>query len=119
MGTELCGCNNNPGPSSETSLVIILIYNKRVIQVPKKIETIKNNPKKSDIETNSNFRSINDNISISQNDLKSVNSQNNKYLRTNQDKEVSKNNFITNVVAESTKYKLQKLQYKTKINRQK
>ena len=94
MGTELCGCNNNPGPSSETSLVNILIYNKRVIQVSKKIETIKNNPKKSDIETNSNFRSINDNISISQNDLKSVNSQNNKYLRTIQDKEVSKNIFI-------------------------
>ena len=46
MGTELCGCNNNPGPSSETSLVNILIYNKRVIQVPKKLETIKNNPKK-------------------------------------------------------------------------
>ena len=90
MGTELCGCNNNPGPSSETNLVNILIYNKRVIQVSKKIETIKNNPKKSDIETNSNFRSINDNISISQNDLKSINSQNNKYLRTNQDKEVRK-----------------------------
>ena len=94
MGTELCGCNNNPDPSSETSLVNILIYNKRVIQVHRRIETIKNNPKKIGIETNSNFRSINDNISISQNGLKSMNSQNNNYLRTIQGKEVRKNIFM-------------------------
>jgi len=31
MGYELCGCNNNPGPASETSLVNILIYNKGLL----------------------------------------------------------------------------------------
>ena len=91
MGAELCGCNNNPGSSSETSLVNNLIYNKRliVIQVPNRIETFKNNPKRTDIETNSQFRSINDNISISQNDLRSMNSQNNQLLRDIKEKEVS------------------------------
>ena len=90
MGYELCGCNNNPGPSSETSLVNILIYNKGLLQAPGKTETINNNPIKPDIEVNTPVRTTYDNISISQNDLKSVNSQNNKTLRAIQEKEVSK-----------------------------
>jgi hypothetical protein len=29
MGVDLCGCNNNPGPSAETNLVIIFLYNNK------------------------------------------------------------------------------------------
>lgn len=90
MGYELCGCNNNPGPASETSLVNILIYNKGLLQAPGKTETINNNPTKPNIEVNTPFPTTNDNISVSQNDFKSMNSQNNKTLRAIQDKEVSK-----------------------------
>lgn len=31
MGVDLCGCNNNPGPSSETNLVFKNIYNNKSI----------------------------------------------------------------------------------------
>ena len=103
MGYELCGCNNNPGPSSETSLVNILIYNKGLLQAPGKNETINNNPIKPDIEVNTPIRTTNDNISISQNDLKSVNSQNNKTLRAIQDKEVSEKYYKILIIVSKPK----------------
>ena len=86
MGVDLCGCNNNPGPSSETNLVIISIYNNLMIikhiQVSNKIEAIKANPNqnKTDIDTNSPFKSNYN--TISQNDYKSINTVNSQQINT-------------------------------------
>ena len=94
MGVKLCCCNNNnPESNSETSLVNIFIYNiynERLIQAPKKIETLKSIPKKKETESNSRLRSINDDSSISRNEMKTINSRNSKVVKTFQEKEVSK-----------------------------
>ena len=93
MGYELCGCNNDSGPSTEANLVIILIFNKIFLQVNNNInniETLKNNPKRQDLETNSQFKSNYN--SISQNDFKSINSQINFNKSVNEKEEVSKKN---------------------------
>ena len=88
MGINLCGCNDNLSPSTETNLVIISTLYKNMLQVPKKIETIQNSHKKLDLDTNSRFCS-NFN-SISQNDNKSLNIQHNIIFKSNEKEEVTK-----------------------------
>ena len=65
MGINLCGCNNDPGPSTEANLVIIIFKRNLFFQVD-----INNK------EKNSVLPSVSDISSISPNELKSITSNN-------------------------------------------
>ena len=90
MGINLCGCNNDPGPSTEANLVIIIFKRNLFFQVDINNKE-KNKPKEIiEKEKNSILPSISDINSICPNDLKSINSNN--LIKPYPDKnEVSKN----------------------------
>ena len=72
MGISLCGCNNDPGPSTEANLVIIIFKRNLFFQVKEK-----NKPKEViEKEKNSVLPSVSDISSISPNELKSITSNN-------------------------------------------
>lgn len=72
MGINLCGCNNDPGPSTEANLVIIIFKRNLFFQVKEK-----NKPKEViEKEKNSVLPSVSDISSISPNELKSITSNN-------------------------------------------
>ncbi len=76
MGINLCGCNNDPGPSTEANLVIIIFKRNLFFQVDIKNKE-KNKPKEViEKEKNSVLPSVSDISSISPNELKSITSNN-------------------------------------------